>query len=190
MTRVFLFIWALSVPLSAAPVHTRSLDLMNISDDKSTSTSLIEEVLDIAGSDNSAIKVAILFAFIAVLSVILLACLMVGFFVNTTKKIRELAKLLDRDNSISKDLESGLREEMKADEETVISLSPTDWKPDKNYHKQRELMLMSLKKRQIEHPLALTKMTSMEKVSQRKRKRRSRNERNKGTTLKVQSSPF
>ena len=188
MTRVFLFIWAFTVPLSAAP-FTRSLDL-NINDDKSTSTSLIEEVLDIAGSDNSAIKVAILFAFIAVLSVILLACLMVGFFVNTTKKIRELAKLLDRDNSINKDLESGLREEMKADEKILISLSQTDFKPDENYHKQRELMLMSLKKRQIEHPLALTKMTSMEKVSQRKRKRRSRNERNKGTTLKVQSSPF
>ena len=132
MTRIILFIWALTVPLFAAPV-TRSLDL-NISDDKSTSTSLIEEVQAIAGSNNFAIKVAILFAFIAVLSVILLACLMVGFFVNTTKKISELAKLLDRDNSINIDLESGVREEMKPDEEIVMSQNQTDFKPDKNYH--------------------------------------------------------
>ena len=116
---------------------------------------------------------------------------MVGFFVKTTKKISELAKLLKRDNGIDKDLESGVREEINPEEEIVISQSHTDFKPDKNYHKQRELMFMRLKERQKEHPL--TKMTGMEKVSQRKSRRRplrSRNERNKETSLKVQSSPF
>ncbi|XP_063689162.1 uncharacterized protein LOC134822177 [Bolinopsis microptera] len=181
MTRIILFIWALTVPLSAAPVP-RSL---NVTDSNSTSTSLIEEDLEIAGSDDLAIKVAFILSFIAVLSSILLACLMLGFFVKTTKKISELAKLLEKDNGINKDLESGLREEMKPeeDQEIVKSHSQIDFKP-KNYHKQR--MLMRLKEAQKEHPLA--KMTSMEKVSQRKRRRRplrSRNERNKGTTLKI-----
>ncbi|XP_063689032.1 uncharacterized protein LOC134822087 [Bolinopsis microptera] len=183
MTRIILFIWALTVPLSAAPVP-RSL-YQNISNSNSTAASPVAEVLEIAGSDDSAIKVAFILSFIAVLSAILLACLMVGFFVKTTKKLSELAKLLERDNSINKDLESGLREEMKPeeDQEIVKSHSQIDFKP-KNYHKQR--MLMRLKEAQKEHPLA--KMTSMEKVSQRKRRRRtlrSRNERNKGTTLKI-----
>ena len=136
-------------------------------------------------------EVAFILSFIAVLSAILLACLMVGFFVKTTKKISELAKLLKRDNGIDKDLESGVREEINPEEEIVISQSQTDFKPYKNYHKQREHMFMRLKERQKEHPL--TKMTCMEKVSQRKRRRRplrSRNERNKETSLKVQSSPF
>jgi len=190
MTRVILFIYALTMPLSAAPV-SRSIDL-NMSDDNSTLTLLIEKVLANAGSHDFAIKVAILSAFIAVLSAILIACLMVGLFVKTTKEIREIAKLLERDNSINKDLESGLREERKSDEETVISLSPTDFKPDENYHKQRELMFMKIKERQRTHPL--TKMTSMEKCSQIKQRRRrllrSRKERNKSTTLKVQSFPF
>ena len=191
MTRFILFIWALNtVPISAAPV-TRSLDL-NMSDDKSISTSLIEEVLAIAGSHDSAIEVAVLSAFIAVFSAILLACLMVTFYVKTAKKISDLAKLIERDNSINEDLESGLREERKSDEETVLSLSPTDFKPDENYHKQRELMFMKIKERQRTHPL--TKMTSMDKCSQIKQRRRrllrSRKERNKSTTLKVQSFSF
>ena len=193
MTRIILFIWALTVPLSAAPVP-RSLDL-NISNSDSNSTSLVKEVLEIAGSNDTAMKVAFILSFIAVLSAILLACLMVGFFVKTTKKISELAKLLKRDNGIDKDLERGVREEINTEEETVISLSQTDFKPDKNYqyHKQRELMFMRLVERQKEHPL--TKMSGMEKVSQIKRRRRplrSRNERNKETTLRVQSSglPF
>ena len=117
--------------------------------------------------------------------------------------MREIAKLLEGDNSVNKDLESGLREEMKPDEETVKSQSQMkpdevvkvqsqiDFKPNlvKNYHKQR--LLMKLKESQKEHPVA--KITSTEKVSQRKRRRRplrSRNERNKGTSLKVQSSTF
>ncbi|XP_063688910.1 uncharacterized protein LOC134822011 [Bolinopsis microptera] len=112
---------------------------------------------------------------------------MVGFFVKTTKKVSELSKLLEKDNGINKDLESGLQEEMKPeeDQEIVKSQSQTDFKP-KNYHKQRMLMKLKLKEAQKEHPLA--KMTSMEKVSQRKRRRRplrSRNERNKRTTLKI-----
>ena len=190
MTRFILFIWALTVPLSAAPV-TRYLDL-NMSDDNSTLTPLIGEVQAIAGPHESAIKIAILSAFIAVFSAILLVCLMVTFYVKTAKKISDLAKLIERDNSINEDLESGLREERKSDEETVISLSPTDFKPDENYHKQRELMFMKIKERQRTHPL--TKMTSMEKCSQIKQRRRrllrSRRERNKSTTLKVQSFPF
>ena len=104
---------------------------------------------------------------------------MVGFFVKITKKVREIAKLIEIDNSVNKDLESGLREEMKPDEETeksqsqmkpdeVVKLqSQIDFKPNlvKNYHKQR--LLMKLKDSQKEHPLA--KVTSMEEVSQRKR---------------------
>ena len=172
-------------------------------DDNSTLTPSIEKVQTIAESHDSAIKVAILSAFIAVLSAILIACLMVGLFVKTTKKIKEIAKLLERDNSVNKDLESGPREEMKPVEETVKSKSQIkpeevvkvqsqiDFKPNlvKNYHKQR--LLMKLKESQKEHPLA--KMTNMEEVSQRKRRRRplrSRSERNKSTTLKVQSSTF
>ena len=202
MTRVILFIWALTVPISAAPV-TRSMDL-NVSADNSTLT-LIEKVQGIAESHDFAMKVAILSAFIAILSAILIACLMVGLFVKTTKKVREIAKLLERDNSVNKDLESGLREEMKPDKETVKSdesqMKPNEvvklqsqiyLKPNlvKNYHKQR--LLMKLKESQKEHPLA--KITSMEKVSQRKRRRRplrSRSDqRNKSSTLKVQSSTF
>ena len=167
---------------------------------------LIEKVQAIAESHDFAMKVAFLSAFIAVLSAIMIACLMVGLFVNvkTTKNIREIAKLLEGDNSVNKDLESGLREEMKPDKETVKS-DESQMKPDefvklqsqiylkpnlvKDYHKQR--LLMKLKESQKEHPLA--KITSMEKVSQRKRRRRplrSRNERNKGTSFKVQSSTF
>ena len=200
MTRVILFIWAFTVPISAAPV-TRSMDL-NMSTDNSTLT-LIEKVQAIGESHDFAMKVAFLSAFIAVLSAIMIACLMVGLFVKTTKKMREIAKLLEGDNSVNKDLESGLREEMKPDEETVKSQSQMkpdevvkvqsqiDFKPNlvKNYHKQR--LLMKLKESQKELPLA--NITSMEKVSQRKRRRRplrSRNERNKGTSLKVQSSTF
>ena len=173
-----------------------------MSADNSTLT-LIEKVQAIAESHDFVMKVAFLSAFIAVLSAIMIACLMVGLFVKTTKNIKELAKLLERDNSVNKDLESGLREEMKPDQETVKSQSQMkldevvkvqsqiDFKPNlvKNYHKQR--LLMKLKESQKEHPLA--KITSMEKVSQRKRRRRplrSRNERNKGTSLKVQSSTF
>ena len=134
----------------------------------------------------------------------MIACLMVGLIVKTTKNIREIAKLLERDSSVNKDLESGLREEMKPHKETVKS-DESQMKPDevvklqsqiylkpnlvKNYHKQR--LLMKLKESQKEHPLA--KITSMEEVSQRKRRRRplrSRSERNKGTSLKVQSSTF
>ena len=187
-----------------------------MSDDNSTLTPLIEEVQEIARSHDFAIKVALLSAFIAVLSAIMIACLMVGLFVKTTNKIKEIAILLERDNSVNKDLECGLREEMKPDPETVKSLSQmkpdeetvksqSQMKPDevvksqsqidlkpnlvKDCHKQR--LLMKLKESQKEHPLA--KITNMEKVSRRKWRRRplrSRNERNKGTSLKVQSSPF
>ena len=118
-------------------------------------------------------------AIVAILSTILLACLMVGLFVKTTKKIRELSKMLARN-----DLESG--SQVQDDAEVQRLPSQIDFKPKRLYE---QLMMLKLENRQKEQPRQPPQLkTSMEKVAQRKRRKRtlkSRSERNKQTTMKV-----
>ena len=118
-------------------------------------------------------------AIVAILSTILLACLMVGLFVKTTKKIRELSKMLAR-----KDLESG--SQVHEDAEVQRLPSQIDFKPKRLYE---QFMMLKLENRQKEQPRQPPQLkTSMEKVAQRKRRKRtlkSRSERNKQTTMKV-----
>ena len=118
-------------------------------------------------------------AIVAILSTILLACLVVGLFVKTTKKIRELSKMLARN-----DLESG--SQVQEDEEVQRLPSQIDFKPKRLYE---QLMMLKLENRQKEQPRQPPQLkTSMEKVAQRKRRKRtlkSRSERNKQTTMKV-----
>ena len=118
-------------------------------------------------------------AIVAILSTILLACLVVGLFVKTTKKIRELSKMLARN-----DLESG--SQVQEDAEVQRLPSQIDFKPKRLYE---QLMMLKLENRQKEQPRQPPQLkTSMEKVAQRKRRKRtlkSRSERNKQTTMKV-----
>ena len=174
MIRFILFFWSLTlaVPLHSAPVP-RSVYL-NVNNN-SSSTSPIGRVLETAGSGDSAMNVAI----VAILSTILLACLVVVLFVKTTNKIRELSKMLARN-----DLESG--SQVQEDAEVQRLPSQIDFKPKRLYE---QLMMLKLENRQKEQPRQPPQLkTSMEKVAQRKRRKRtlkSRSERNKQTTMKV-----
>ena len=118
-------------------------------------------------------------AIVAILSTILLACLVVVLFVKTTNKIRELSKMLARN-----DLESG--SQVQEDAEVQRLPSQIDFKPKRLYE---QLMMLKLENRQKEQPRQPPQLkTSMEKVAQRKRRKRtlkSRSERNKQTTMKV-----